>query len=43
MTFFGFPFWLAVPCAIVAMALFGVLAERVVDPARSSASRRSRS
>ena len=30
MTFIGFPFWLAVPCAIVAMGLFGVLAERVV-------------
>jgi branched-chain amino acid transport system permease protein len=30
MTFFGFPFWLAVPSAIVAMALFGMLAERVV-------------
>ena len=30
MTFMGFPFWLAVPCAIVAMAAFGVLAERVV-------------
>jgi branched-chain amino acid transport system permease protein len=30
MTFFKFPFWLAVPSAIGAMALFGVLAERVV-------------
>jgi branched-chain amino acid transport system permease protein len=30
MTFIGFPFWLAVPCAIVAMGAFGVLAERVV-------------
>jgi branched-chain amino acid transport system permease protein len=30
MTFLGFPFWLAVPCAIAAMAGFGVLAERVV-------------
>ena len=30
MTFFGFPFWLAVPSAIVAMAAFGVLMERVV-------------
>jgi len=30
MTFMGFPFWLAVPCAIVAMGAFGVLAERVV-------------
>ena len=30
MTFLGFPFWLAVPCAIVAMALFGMLAERAV-------------
>jgi branched-chain amino acid transport system permease protein len=29
MTFFKFPFWLAVSSAIVAMALFGVLAERV--------------
>jgi len=26
----GFPFWLAVPAAIAAMALFGVLTERVV-------------
>ena len=30
MTMLGFPFWLAVPCAIVAMALFGVFAERLV-------------
>ncbi|MBX3600932.1 MAG: branched-chain amino acid ABC transporter permease [Rubrivivax sp.] len=30
MTMLGFPFWLAVPSAIVAMAVFGVLAERVV-------------
>jgi branched-chain amino acid transport system permease protein len=30
MTFLGFPFWLAVPCAIVAMAVFGGLLERVV-------------
>ena len=30
MTFLGFPFWLAVPCAIGAMALLGVLCERVV-------------
>ena len=30
MTFLGFPFWLAVPCAIAAMAAFGTLAERVV-------------
>ena len=30
MTFIGFPFWLAVPCSIVAMALFGVSLERVV-------------
>jgi len=30
MAFLGFPFWLAVPCAIAAMAAFGVLAERVV-------------
>ncbi|MED5618825.1 branched-chain amino acid ABC transporter permease [Ideonella sp. BN130291] len=28
MTFFGFPFWLAVPCAIVGMALVGIVAER---------------
>jgi branched-chain amino acid transport system permease protein len=27
---FGFPFWLAVPCAIAAMALFGIALERVV-------------
>ncbi len=30
MTFLGFPFWLAVLCAIAAMALMGVLLERVV-------------
>ena len=30
MTMLGFPFWLAVPAAIAAMAAFGVLAERVV-------------
>ncbi|TMH13395.1 MAG: branched-chain amino acid ABC transporter permease [Betaproteobacteria bacterium] len=30
MTLIGFPFWLAVPCSIVAMALFGVSLERVV-------------
>ncbi len=30
MTILGFPFWLAVPSAIAAMAVFGVLAERVV-------------
>ena len=30
MTMLGFPFWLAVPAAIAAMALFGVLTERVV-------------
>ena len=30
MTFMGFPFWLAVISAIAAMALFGVLLERVV-------------
>ena len=30
MTFLGFPFWLAVLSAIAAMALFGVLLERVV-------------
>jgi branched-chain amino acid transport system permease protein len=30
MTFLGFPFWLAVISAIAAMALFGVLLERVV-------------
>src|SRR5204863_6579748 len=29
-TFLGFPFWLAVPCAIVAMGAFGVLLERLV-------------
>ena len=30
MTMLGFPFWLAVPAAIAAMAAFGVLAERAV-------------
>ncbi len=30
MTMMGLPFWLAVPCVIVAMALVGVLMERVV-------------
>ena len=30
MTFLGFPFWLAVPCSIVAMAATGMLAERAV-------------
>jgi branched-chain amino acid transport system permease protein len=30
MTMLGFPFWLAVPSAIAAMALFGMLTERVV-------------
>jgi branched-chain amino acid transport system permease protein len=30
MTFLGFPFWLAVVCAIGGMALFGVLLERIV-------------
>ncbi len=30
MTLLGFPYWLAVPCAIAAMALFGMLLERVV-------------
>ena len=30
MTMLGFPVWLAVPAAIAAMALFGVLTERVV-------------
>ena len=30
MTALGFPFWLAVPAAIAAMGLFGVLVERVV-------------
>ena len=29
MTFLGFPFWLAVPCAIGGMALAGIAAERV--------------
>jgi branched-chain amino acid transport system permease protein len=30
MTMLGFPFWLAVPSAVLAMAAFGLLAERVV-------------
>jgi branched-chain amino acid transport system permease protein len=30
MTMLGFPFWLAVPASIAAMALFGLLAERAV-------------
>jgi len=30
MTFFGFPYWLSVLCAIAAMALFGVVLERMV-------------
>ena len=30
MSFLGFPFWLAVPSAIIAMSLFGVLLERIV-------------
>jgi branched-chain amino acid transport system permease protein len=30
MTFLGFPFWLAVLCSIGAMALFGMLVERIV-------------
>ena len=30
MTFAGFPFWLAVPAAIAAMALFGLVLERAV-------------
>jgi len=30
MTLLGFPFWLAVPSAVAAMALFGMLAERLV-------------
>ncbi|HJV61709.1 MAG TPA: branched-chain amino acid ABC transporter permease [Albitalea sp.] len=30
MTFLGFPFWLAVPCAVAAMAALGVLVERAV-------------
>ena len=30
MTLLGFPYWLSVPCAIGAMALFGVVLERVV-------------
>ncbi|MBS0592230.1 MAG: branched-chain amino acid ABC transporter permease [Proteobacteria bacterium] len=30
MTWLGFPYWIAVPCAIVAMALFGMFVERIV-------------
>jgi branched-chain amino acid transport system permease protein len=30
MTMLGFPFWLAVPSAVLAMAVFGLVAERVV-------------
>ncbi len=30
MTMLGFPFWLSVPCAIAAMAIFGMAAERLV-------------
>ena len=30
MTMFGWPFWVAVPSAIAAMALFGIFAERLV-------------
>jgi len=30
MTLLGFPYWLAVPSAIVAMALFGAVAERLI-------------
>jgi branched-chain amino acid transport system permease protein len=30
MTWLGFPFWLSVPAAIIAMGLFGVVLERVV-------------
>ena len=30
MTMAGFPFWLAVPCAVAAMALFGMATERLV-------------
>ena len=30
MTVLGFPFWIAVPSAIGAMALFGLVAERIV-------------
>jgi branched-chain amino acid transport system permease protein len=30
MTFLGFPFWIAIPSTIAAMALFGVLLERIV-------------
>ena len=30
MTFLGFPYWLAVPASIAAMALLGFLTERIV-------------
>jgi branched-chain amino acid transport system permease protein len=30
MTFLGFPFWIAIPSTIAAMAVFGVLLERIV-------------
>jgi branched-chain amino acid transport system permease protein len=30
MTLLGFPFWIAVPAAIVVMGIFGVLLERLV-------------
>ena len=30
MTLLGFPYWVAVPCAIVAMVVFGILLERIV-------------
>jgi branched-chain amino acid transport system permease protein len=30
MTLLGFPYWLAIPSAVVAMALFGILLERFV-------------
>ena len=30
MTMLGFPYWLAVPCAILAMAAFGMLTERLI-------------
>jgi branched-chain amino acid transport system permease protein len=30
MSLLGFPYWLAVPCAIAAMAVFGVVLERVI-------------
>lgn len=30
MTWLGFPYWIAVPCAIAAMALFGMFVERIV-------------